>query len=107
MVFKGEFMKKKSFKNTLSFLLVIGLSVSLMLGCNKQNKEEKQTIQVYLWTTTLYEKYAPYIQSQLPDVNIEFVVGNNDLDFYTFLDKMVVCQILSQTVVFLFMMLLH
>ena len=87
MVFKGEFMKKKSFKNTLSFLLVIGLSVSLMLGCNKQNKEEKQTIQVYLWTTTLYEKYAPYIQAQLPDVNIEFVVGNNDLDFYTFLDK--------------------
>ena len=87
MVFKGEFMKKKSFKNALSFLFVIVLSVSLMLGCNKQNKEEKQTIQVYLWTTTLYEKYAPYIQSQLPDVNIEFVVGNNDLDFYTFLDK--------------------
>ena len=29
----------------------------------------------------LYENYAPYIQSQLPDVNIEFIVGNNDLDF--------------------------
>gem|GEM_PF-644539 len=35
----------------------------------------------------LYDKYAPYIQSQLPDVNIEFVVGNNDLDFYKFLDE--------------------
>lgn len=80
-------MKKKSFKNTLSFLLVIGLSVSLMLGCNKKTTKEKQTIQVYLWTTSLYEKYASYIQSQLPDVNIEFIVGNNDLDFYTFLDK--------------------
>lgn len=80
-------MKKKSIRNALSLLLVIGLSVSLMLGCSKKTTEEKQTIQVYLWTTSLYEKYAPYIQSQLPDVNIEFIVGNNDLDFYTFLDK--------------------
>ena len=80
-------MKKKGIKNALSLLLVIGLSVSLMLGCNKKTTKEKQTIQVYLWTTSLYEKYAPYIQSQLPDMNIEFIVGNNDLDFYTFLDK--------------------
>ena len=80
-------MKKKSIRNALSLLLVIGLSVSLMLGCNKKTTKEKQTIQVYLWTTSLYEKYASYIQSQLPDVNIEFIVGNNDLDFYTFLDK--------------------
>lgn len=87
MVLKGELMKKKSMRNALSLLLVIGLSVSLMLGCNKKTTKEKQTIQVYLWTTSLYEKYAPYIQSQLPDVNIEFIVGNNDLDFYTFLDK--------------------
>ena len=87
MVLRGEPMKKKGIKNALSLLLVIGLSVSLMLGCNKKTTKEKQTIQVYLWTTSLYEKYAPYIQSQLPDVNIEFIVGNNDLDFYTFLDK--------------------
>lgn len=87
MVLRGELMKKKSIRNALSLLLVIGLSVSLMLGCNKKTTKEKQTIQVYLWTTSLYEKYAPYIQSQLPDMNIEFIVGNNDLDFYTFLDK--------------------
>ena len=35
----------------------------------------------------MYEKYAPYIQSQLPDVNIQFVVGNNDLDFYRFMNE--------------------
>ena len=35
----------------------------------------------------MYEAYAPYIQEQLPDINIEFVVGNNDLDFYRFLEK--------------------
>ena len=32
-------------------------------------------------------KRQPYIQEQLPDINIEFVVGNNDLDFYRFLNE--------------------
>ena len=32
-------------------------------------------------------KYAPYVQAQLPDVDVEFVVGNNDLDFYKFLNE--------------------
>ena len=52
-----------------------------------QEQEDAQTIQVYLWSTSLYETYAPYVQSQLPDVNIEFIVGNNDLDFYKFLQQ--------------------
>ena len=52
-----------------------------------QEQEDAQTIQVYLWSTSLYETYAPYVQSQLPDVNIEFIVGNNDLDFYKFLQE--------------------
>ena len=62
---------------------------ALLAGCGKKSvkEEEAETIRVYLWTTNLYDKYAPYIQSQLPDVNIEFVVGNNDLDFYKFLDE--------------------
>ena len=42
---------------------------------------------MYLWSTNLYEKYAPYIQEQLPDIHVEFVVGNNDLDFYRFLKE--------------------
>ena len=68
-------------------------AVSLLTGCGTKNaesvekKEDAQTIQVYLWTNNLYETYAPYIQSQLPDVNIEFIVGNNDLDFYKFLQE--------------------
>lgn len=75
-------MKKKVFLALCALLL-------LLAGCGKVDKkqEEAQTIRVYLWTTNLYEKYAPYVQSQLPDVNIQFVVGNNDLDFYTFMEK--------------------
>ena len=71
----------------LSVLLASIMSITLLSGCTGKKTEEENTdpIRVYLWTTNLYDKYAPYIQSQLPDVNIEFVVGNNDLDFYKFL----------------------
>ncbi len=63
-----------------------GDSISLLSGCGGKSaeKEDAETITVYLWSTNLYEKYAPYIQEQLPDINVEFVVGNNDLDFYNF-----------------------
>ena len=86
-------MKKKRWSRLLALLLVLGLSVLLLAGCGAESaeaaasKEDAETIQVYLWTTNLYDTYAPYIQSQLPDVNIEFIVGHNDLDFYKFLQE--------------------
>ena len=63
--------------------------LSLLSGCDGKiaEKEDAETITVYLWSTSMYEKYAPYIQEQLPDINVEFVVGNNDLDFYRFLNE--------------------
>ena len=82
-------MKKKKWNRFLAVVLLAAMAASLLSGCGKKSREQenKETIRVYLWTTNLYEKYAPYIQSQLPDVNIEFVVGNNDLDFYRFLQE--------------------
>ena len=84
-------MKTKKRKRGLSVLLVVlAAAVCLLTGCGAQKseaQEDAETIQVYLWNTTLYENYAPYIQSQLPDVNIEFIVGNNNLDFYKFLNE--------------------
>ena len=82
-------MKKKKWNRVLAVLLAMVAAVTLLSGCggNSAEKEDAETITVYLWTTNLYEKYAPYIQEQLPDINVEFVVGNNDLDFYRFLRK--------------------
>ncbi len=62
-------------------------NTSFRLWREECGKEDAETITVYLWSTNLYEKYAPYIQEQLPDINVEFVVGNNDLDFYKFLKE--------------------
>ena len=84
-------MKKKKMRRGLSLVLAVLIAgVCLLSGCGARKskaQEDAETIQVYLWNTTLYENYAPYIQSQLPDVNIEFIVGNNDLDFYKFLNE--------------------
>ena len=82
-------MKQRKWNRLLSVLLAVVIAVSLLAGCGGKSPEEEdaETITVYLWTTKLYEKYAPYLQEQLPDINIQFVVGNNDLDFYRFLDE--------------------
>ena len=86
-------MKTKTLRRLVSVLAALVMAVSLLAGCGTKSteqlekQEDAQTIQVYLWSTSLYETYAPYVQSQLPDVNIEFIVGNNDLDFYKFLQE--------------------
>ena len=84
---------KRTLRRLVSALLALVVGISLLTGCGTKSpeqvekQEDAQTIQVYLWTNNLYETYAPYIQSQLPDVNVEFIVGNNDLDFYKFLQQ--------------------
>ena len=86
-------MSKRTRHRLVSALLALVVGLSLLTGCGTksaeqlQQQENAQTVQVYLWTNSLYETYAPYVQAQLPDVNIEFIVGNNDLDFYKFLQQ--------------------
>ena len=81
-------MKERAWGRAAALLLTLAMSVSLLAGCaGRTAEDEEEPIQVYLWTANLYEKYAPYIQAQLPDVDVEFVVGNNDLNFYKFLNE--------------------
>ena len=90
---ENDLMNKRTLHGLISALAALVIGLSVLTGCgtktaeNVEKQEDAQTIQVYLWSTSLYETYAPDIQSQLPDVNIEFIVGNNDLDFYKFLQE--------------------
>jgi len=83
-------MKRQNCSRIRYILSVLAIGVLLLAGCGvskSAENEETDTVRVYLWTANLYDKYAPYIQEQLPDINVEFVVGNNDLDFYSFLNE--------------------
>ena len=90
---ENDLVNKRTLRRLVSLLAALAMGLSLLTGCSAktaeqvQEQEDAQTIQVYLWSNSLYEIYAPYVQSQLPDVNIEFIVGNNDLDFYKFLQQ--------------------
>ena len=83
-------MKKiwKPVRGGIAGLLLLSLLLTGLSGCaSVEQPVEKEKITVYLWNAQLLMEYAPYLKSQVPEAEIEFVVGNNDLDFYRFLQE--------------------
>lgn len=64
-------------KTRLGLILAAAL---LLTGCGGTARGKPEPITVYLWSSELLNGYAQYIQSQLPNVDIQFVMGQNDLD---------------------------
>lgn len=55
-------MKKHLVKRILSAMAAGAMTATLFSGCySAKEKEQADTITVYLVTNSLYEKYAPYI----------------------------------------------
>ena len=76
-------MRRRTGMRFAAVIITVLMMTSLLTGCGAEDKkEEADSISVYLWSANLYNEYAPYIQSQLPDVDIEFVVGNNGSVIY-------------------------
>ena len=60
ILFWGLVMKKKKWNRVLAVFFVMLTALSLLSGCGeKRAEEDAETITVYLWSTKLYEKYAP------------------------------------------------
>lgn len=76
-------------------LLAIATSLAcmafLLTGCSQpqasNSKQSDSHLTVYLWQNTLLEDLAPYIKQQMPDSDIEFIVGNNNVDLYCYLQE--------------------
>ena len=79
-------MKKK--KRYLAVLVAgVLLATAILSGCGQSKKEISKNddhLTVYLWENRLMKNIAPYIQEQFPDHDIEFIVGNNDTDLYSY-----------------------
>ena len=77
-------MKKRYFVLTCAIIIT-----SLLIGgCGSQKRSEKENddhLTVYVWNTNMIKDVVPYIEEQLPDQDIEFIVGNNNVDLYNYL----------------------
>lgn len=64
------------------------LALACLPGCQTSSADgQREKITVCAYNVSLMTEYAPYVESQLPDVDIEWVMGNNDLDYYAFLQE--------------------
>lgn len=76
-----------------ALLLAAACACALLAGCTTTStnaSDEAQSdnhLTVYLWRNSLLEDLAPYIKQQLPDADIEFIVGNNNVDLYNYLQE--------------------
>lgn len=72
--------------NRLKKCLVGLLAFSMILsGCAKADtKKDDHHLTVFLWESRLIKNLAPYIRSQYPDMDIEFISGNNNTDLYEY-----------------------
>ena len=69
-------------KKCLAGLLAFSVTLS---GCAKvDTKKDDDHLTVFLWESRLVNNLAPYIRSQLPDMDIEFISGNNNTDLYEY-----------------------
>ncbi|MDY3249641.1 MAG: ABC transporter substrate-binding protein [Candidatus Choladocola sp.] len=85
---KGKMMTGTKGKKLAAIMVTAVMALTLLSGCTAtEKKEDADTITVYLWSSALYDDFAPYVQAQLPELNVEFIVGNNDLDFYKFMNE--------------------
>lgn len=71
-----------------SMLCILVIMALLVAACaSKETKPQQRPITVSLYTVEMLRDYAPFIQAKLPDVELQFVVGNNDLEYYKFLKE--------------------
>lgn len=76
----------KKVKNYFVKAIVGIVAFSTMLsGCAKTiTKSDDDHLTVFLWESKLVKNLAPYIRSQLPDMDIKFISGNNNTDLYEY-----------------------
>ena len=85
----------------LALLLCAALLTAALCGCgasdakpaepNRQEpadaQEANSKLTVYLWDSSLIGAFTSYVKEQCPDLDIEFISGNNNVFLYDYLEK--------------------
>jgi raffinose/stachyose/melibiose transport system substrate-binding protein len=73
-----------------TFMSGVLVATVVLSGCGQSKKEISKNdghLTVYLWENRLMKNIAPYIQNQFPNLDIEFITGNNDTELYSYLNE--------------------
>lgn len=65
---------------------VAALAAGALSGCGKQ-EPAKETVTVSLYDIKLAGDYMEFVENAVPEANVEWNVGKNNLDFYVYLDE--------------------
>ena len=76
-------------------LLCIALLMTTLTGCGSSggkqetgsNQKADNHLTVYLWDSALMGEFAAHVKEQCPDVDVEFIAGNNNVFLYDYLEK--------------------
>ena len=82
-------------KKIVSTLIVAAMAAGILSGCSGNTPQETETktadgkekVTVALWGNQMLENYTPYLCEKFPDVEFEFVLATNSLDFYRYCQK--------------------
>ena len=81
-------MKKHFFTSLFCMLLCVGC----LLGCSadhvtqREAQKDDQTISIYLWDLSLCGRLPKLLREAFPELDFDFVVGHNNIDFYAYLN---------------------
>ena len=78
---------KKAKRCLIAVVSGVLVASAVLSGCGQSKKEVSKNddhLTVYLWENRLMKNIAPYIHEQFPDQDIEFIIGNNDTDLYSY-----------------------
>ena len=91
MILSGKNEESESMNKAKRCLIAVVSGVlvatAVLSGCGQSKKEVSKNddhLTVYLWENRLMKNIAPYIHEQFPDQDIEFIIGNNDTDLYSY-----------------------
>lgn len=77
-------------------MLALALTAGMLAGCGGQtsgndktanNKEGKEKVTVALWGNQLLENYTQYLCDTFPEVDFEFTLTTNSLDYFQYLNE--------------------
>ena len=82
---------KKAKYCLIALVSCVLVATAVLSGCGQSKKEVAKNddhLTVYLWENRLMKNIAPYIHEQFPDQDIEFIIGNNDTDLYSYFKEL-------------------